>query len=352
MDEGCLAINKMGLTKGKFNIFWLRYLVQAIFVVITLVVGYNFHLFVKAIASGAVPADMIRPPSIEAWLPIGSLMSLTYFLKTGIANNIHPAGFVIFTLSVVTAIALKRGFCSWVCPIGTLQEFKHKFSKRITRRNLVPPALLDKALRSIKYILMFFFLYFIIAMSSENLRDFIYGEYNRIADVKMYLFFANISRLAFVIILVILHLSIVIKNFWCRYLCPYGALLCAVTFVSPMGIKRDDKKCIDCGKCDKWCPHQIIVSKTDHVDSEECTACYACIEACPVDDTLCYSTETGKMKTPVWVFAVIILIVFTLIPQIFNLAGYWQNEITNEEYVELYQKIPEIGHPGAQFVDE
>ena len=72
-----------------------------------------------------------RPPGIEAFLPISSLISLKYWLVTGILNPIHPSGLIIFLMALVTAVLLKRGFCSWVCPFGLLTEYLNRLHKLI-----------------------------------------------------------------------------------------------------------------------------------------------------------------------------------------------------------------------------
>ena len=62
----------------------------------------------------------------------------------------------------------------------------------------------------------------------------------------MYYFFARISGFALGVILVLAVLSTLVQNFWCRYLCPYGALLGLLSLASPLGVTRARDTCIDC----------------------------------------------------------------------------------------------------------
>jgi polyferredoxin len=62
-------------------------------------------------------------------------------------------------------------------------------------------------------------------MTDLAVKAFLDSPYNQVSDIKMYYFFANISQFSLIVISVLFLLSIVIRNFWCRYLCPYGALL-------------------------------------------------------------------------------------------------------------------------------
>ena len=69
---------------------------------------------------------------------------------------------------------------------------------------------------------------------------------NMVADIKMLHFFTHISTLALGVLIILLVLSILIRNFWCRYLCPYGALLAALSIFSVIKIRRNDDTCTQC----------------------------------------------------------------------------------------------------------
>jgi polyferredoxin len=174
-----------------------RLLVQAFFLFLVIWIGIQFHFFVKWLESGGLEHFTERPPGVEAFLPIGSLMSLLYFIKTGDFNMIHPAGFFIFIAILTISVVFGKSFCSWVCPIGMLSEyigeFGAKIEKKLFGREFKLPKLLDYPLRSLKYLIMLFFVYSVFAMSSDQLRDFLNSPYNILVDVKMYYFFADIS---------------------------------------------------------------------------------------------------------------------------------------------------------------
>ncbi len=163
---------------------FLRTSVQASFVLLCICIGIEFHLFVQW-GMLQEKAFVSRPPGVEGFLPISSLISLKYWLETGVVNYIHPAGLFIFVAILVLSIALKKAFCSWICPIGTLSESLWMLGDKLFGRNLQLTKWLDHPLRSLKYLLLLFFLYFILPMDVSLLKVFIESPYNRMADVKM-----------------------------------------------------------------------------------------------------------------------------------------------------------------------
>jgi len=317
---------------NSFNIQIYRKIVQYLFLAVTLLIGVQFSIFVSQLEKGILPT-MTRPPGIEAFLPISSLISFKYWLLTGIFNPIHPSGLIIFLVILSTAILLKRGFCSWVCPIGLLTEYLNRLHRFIFRKDIKIPRWLDYPLRSLKYLLLFFFLWaIIIQMNVRDLDYFIYSPYNMVADIKMLHFFTNISAFAFWVLVALLVLSILVRNFWCRYLCPYGALLGGLSFVSIFKIHRNENTCTQCHQCTRTCPVDIKVHKTTGVISDECHACLKCVAVCPEKDTLYISsgTRSGILKPLFYAAAIFLLFMGGSI--IGRLTGHWQTSISNNEY--------------------
>ncbi|GJQ21032.1 MAG: (Fe-S)-binding protein [Bacteroidia bacterium] len=319
---------------------FLRSTIQFTFILLCLWIGYEFHLFVKWGMSHGSEPFVTRPPGVEGFLPISALMSLSYWIQTGIVNNIHPASIFIFLAIVGVSILLKKAFCSWLCPIGTLSEALWLFGQRVFGKNVRVPRWLDYPLRSLKYLLLLYFVYSIVTMDVFSLRRFIYSPYNKVADIKMYLFFADISTFALWTILMLMFGSVIIKNFWCRYLCPYGALLGFLSFLSPFKITRNKSTCIDCELCTKACPSSINVHRAGRVWSDECMSCLQCVEACPVKNTLVMSASRRTARpVPSWVFGALVAGLFVGITGLAMLSGYWQNGITRQEYQRRFQEL-------------
>ncbi|MGB6031299.1 MAG: 4Fe-4S binding protein [Bacteroidota bacterium] len=318
---------------------FLRSTVQLAFAMLCLWIGIEFYLFMQWGVSGGAEPFFKRPPGAEGFLPISALMSLKYWIQTGVINEIHPSGLFILLAIVAGALLLKKSFCGWMCPVGTLSEGLWMLGKKIFRRNLNVPRWLDYPLRALKYFLLFYFVWAIWNMDVPSLKAFIYSPYNKMAGVKMFIFFAEISTFAISILVVLMLLSVVIKNFWCRYLCPYGALLGMLSWLSPVKITRNKATCIDCELCTKECPSSITVHKAGRVWSDECMSCLECVQVCPVKDTLQLRVSKESRAMPTWVFGSLVVGLFVAVTGLAVLTGHWQNGISREEYQRRFQQL-------------
>ncbi len=321
----------------------IRLYVQLFFLLITLYTGWQFIRFVHFLQNSG-PA-ITRPPGVEAFLPLSSLISLKYWILTGNFNLIHPAGMVLLLAFAAIGLLLKRSFCSWVCPIGFLSEYLWKGGQRLFGKNLKLPRWLDYPLRSLKYLILIFFAWGIfVNMDTKVLHDFIYGSYNRVADILMLFFFMHISTLTLSVVIGLLVFSVFIKNFWCRYLCPYGALMGFLGLFSPAKITRNPDTCTDCRACTEACPANIQVHTKTRIRSDECTACLTCTSVCPEPDTLSLKVYKQKKVISAKLLAGLIILIFLLFTGIARLTGYWKNDISTKQYKSDFQKIEQVHH--------
>lgn len=328
-----------------------RFLVQVLFTLLCIWIGVEFYLFARYLESGGTASYFTRPPGVDGFLPISSLMSFYYFISTGVIHSAHPAGMFIFLGIVLMSLVIGKSFCSWMCPVGFLSELVGDFGEKLFKRKIILLKYLDYPLRSLKYLLLGFFLYSIFyLMTTAAIKAFLDSPYNLVADVKMYYFFADISRFSLIVISVLFILSIVVRNFWCRYLCPYGALLGITSLLSPAKIKRNAASCIDCNLCAKVCPSNIKVDKVKTVLSDECTSCLNCIDACPVADTLeLKSFIPVKKRISKRTATIATVSIFMIVTGIGMLSGNWQNDLTKEEYLLHFNYMNSYGHPtGAE----
>lgn len=333
----------------KLNSKKIRWSIQLFFFFFVLFLGNKFYLFVEYCKSGGILPYVARPPGVEAFLPIGALIGLKYFLVSGKIDPIHPAGFIILSSVLVTAFLIGRGFCSWICPVGTFSEWLWMGGKRVMGKNYSLPKIADWILRSLKYLMLFFFLYQILIKMDGSFLERFYKEvpYIRVADIKMLEFFTNMNNATLIVLAVLVSLSFVTKNFWCRYLCPYGALLGLLHFNNPFGFRvtRNEEKCINCGACRRACPVLLPVDKVKVEISPECWHCYDCLNVCPVPGALEMKVGGAKGNIHYAIYATLLLGLFIGATTWARYNGHWYTSITTQEYI---ARVAELSHPKYQ----
>ena len=321
----------------------LRILVQAGFTIFCLYAGYRFYLFYLW-GTNQTTTYAARPPSVEAFLPISALVGLKRLALTGKYDMIHPAGLTIFLAALFIGLLLRKGFCGWICPVGFTSNLAEKAGKKL-KILWQPPLWLDLPLLSLKYILLFFFLYLIAwKMTLDQIESFHTSPYNLAVDAKMLLFFLDPSALAAGIMLFLVAVSFVIRNFWCRYLCPYGALLGLLALAGPFQVKRDRKTCIDCKKCEKTCPASIRLTTKNTIRTGECIGCTECISVCPVEDCLTLSLPFHR-KNSILILPAALLGIYFIFYGTALLTGHWYSEVPPEVMKKFYSIIADLPHP-------
>jgi polyferredoxin len=320
-----------------------RWIVQGLYLAFLVLVGVEFFRFhEQAVAPG--PVTTARPPAVEAFLPISALVGLKRFVLTGEWDPVHPAGLAILVAAVVGALAARKAFCGWICPVGTLSRGLEWLGGKALWRRRWPrvPRWLDLALTSVKYLLLAFFAWAILwQMPLAALDGFIRSPYNVAADAKMLLFFLDLSTTAVVVLAGLVVLSLVVKNAWCRWGCPYGALLGIASWASPLRIVRDVDACTDCGACTRACPVDIPVQIRPQVRSPECTGCLSCVAAGTVPS--CLGVSRAKRVSP-WVVPAVAVGLMLVAWGVAAATGHWRSEVPLEAFRRAYRMAPYLGH--------
>ncbi len=334
----------------------IRHIVQWLFVALNGWLGVQFYLWVRFYERGGTGFYVPRPPGVEGWLPIAGLMNSKYFILTGRVTSIHPAAMFLFMAFVLMSLLLKKAFCAWLCPVGTFSEILWMLGRKILGRNLRLPRWADIPMRGLKYLLLGFFVFIIGTMSAEALESFMGTPYGLVADVKMLNFFRDIGPTAVIVLTVLILGSMVVQNFWCRYLCPYGALMGLVSLLSPVKIRRDAEACIECGKCTRACPANLPVDRLAQVRSAECSACMACVAVCSAQDALQLALPPKRAAEPAqrWrrralgpllVIGILAYIFFAFILTA-KATSHWQTNLPRSVYMHLVPNTNELSHPG------
>jgi len=323
----------------------IRTVIQWSFMFWVIGIGIRFGMFINAVEKGSTSFPISRPPGVEGFLPIGALTSLKYWLVSGKIHPVHPAALVIFMAILLMSLLAKKSFCSWLCPVGTLSEGAYKLGQLLFGRNFKIWYCFDVLLRGVKYLLLLLFVKFILLdMSVDALSKFLDAPYWAVSDVKMLHFFTRMSATTIVVLATLTFLSFLYKNFWCRYLCPYGALLGLVSCISPFKIRRDSTGCTGCQRCSHACPSNLSVHSCNAVSSPECTGCLTCVEHCPEQNVLAMQPVFSKRPLPMWVYPSVVVLVFMGAVGAGILSGHWNSSLSNADYQRLIPIVAILSH--------
>ncbi len=316
--------------------------------IITVALGVQFSIYVVQLSGGGV-VTVERPPGVEGFLPIGALLGWRLFAATGTWDPIHPAAMVFFGFALLSSFLLRKSFCGWICPVGTISEWLRTIIGAKKRFSLKIPRWVDIPLRGVKYLLLGFFIYVIFTMPINAITGFIDSPYYKMSDVKMLQFFTQMSALTAVILTLLIVASIFSPLFWCRYFCPYGALLGLLAMVGPTRIVRNKTHCIQCGECRRGCPAQLPVDQKQRIRSPECWGCMQCVGVCPKEGALQMESVTPTRFVQWRRSRLGLVLVLALGVMIYGakISGHWQSRLPVEEARALMQEIdsPRMTHP-------
>ncbi len=232
-------------------------------------------------------------PSIHAICPYGGLESMLSLIAVGtFLKRIVIGTFVLFGTTMLLSVAMRRSFCGQICALGALQEFFGKIGQKLFKKRLTVPKKLDGILRYLKFLV----LGVTIAMAwiTGELWITPYDPFNALGHLADFNALTTSYLIGFIVLIVSLLGSVVYDRFFCKYLCPAGALYGAVGKVSPYAVRVDENTCIQCGKCNRACPMNVDVmnAKNGRVTSMECINCNECVAVCPVQGAI----HTGFSK--------------------------------------------------------
>ena len=273
--------------------------------------------------TGIIPSEEAVDP--EKYCPMGGLQALATYL----ANNSLPCSMsmvqIAMGLALIAAVVLfSKLFCAYICPVGTVQDLLLKARKamKIKGIKIMNGSALDKALRIVKYALVFWIFYMTVSASElfcKNLDPYYAIATGFKGEITLWMSIVSIS--------VIVLGSFLIDMFWCRYLCPLGAISNSLKFWVWIGVlfgayyvadvvgadipwavllgafcivgylleifhakpklqllhvTKDDSLCNNCGLCMKKCPYHIDIKSCHNgkVQSVDCNLCGECVAAC------------------------------------------------------------------------
>ena len=273
--------------------------------------------------TGLIPSEVAVDP--EAYCPMGGLQALATYL----ANNSLPCSMsslqVMMGIALVAAVVLfSKLFCAFICPLGTVQDLisKARNAMHIKSLKIRNGSVADKVLRIVKYALLFWIFYSTVEASElfcKNLDPYYAIATGFKGEITLWMSIVSIC--------VVVLGSFLIDMFWCRYLCPLGAIsntlkfwlwigvlfgvyyladvlgadipwavllgaFCLVGYLleifhakpklQVLKVQKNMAVCNNCGLCMKKCPYHIDIKacRNGVVDSVDCTLCGECVASC------------------------------------------------------------------------
>lgn len=212
----------------------------------------------------------------EAWCPFGGIEALyTYISEGNLTCSLAVSNFYILGAVLLMTLLLRRAFCGYMCPIGTLSEWLQAGAARLGIRAVNVPPRWDRVLSLLKYVVLAVILYFTYRTSELVFRGYdpCYALLSRHGE--------DITVWAYVIAGGLIVASMVLLLPFCRWLCPLAAVLNPFSRFGLTRIRRNVDTCVDCGECTIACPMAIPVDRLTEVKAAHCISCMSCIEECP-----------------------------------------------------------------------
>ena len=264
--------NKPGLS--------IRLVIQLLFLIVTILIGLRHIL----------PGESSKGGAFDVFCPLGAIETLWSYVTKGLTlKTTSPLNFSILIGVIGLSILAGRAFCGWMCPVGTLQDFLADIPSRIysqkkrNRKLWVSklPVRISKGndgwLRGMKYLILVVVLIASIGASFPPLQP--------LCPARAFFSFQPPSPLIWSVLITFLITSILNRRFWCKYLCPLGAVLAPFNKINPLRLVLKDSGCTSCRRCEAVCPMEIE-DLTQNLRSPECIQCLDCQEACPEENML------------------------------------------------------------------
>jgi len=287
-------------------VIWLRRIVQILFLVLFL------HLFLGTMLHGEGEP---RGP-VAFFFNIDPLILVSAFLASGTILT----GSLLALVTVAVTLLLGRFFCGWVCPLGTLHDavsvFRRKLPAGMWHRAVWSPrqrgkyyiliGVLTAALMGVQLAGILDPISFLVRSTTtvvfpalvvvcDTTFDFLYNQdpagISAVSE-PVYSFLRDhvlpYERPAYAgaVLLGLLFLAALAINlwrprFWCRYLCPLGAMLGLCSRTTAFKLKNDPSLCTGCNLC----AYNCRIAADPHIPggwhNDECVFCWKCKEVCP-----------------------------------------------------------------------
>ena len=338
--------------------------------------------------TGLIPSE--NPADPEAYCPMGGLQALaTYLVNSSLPCSMSMLQIMMGVALAAAVVLFSKLFCAFICPLGTVQDLLQKARKALRIKGITVRngSVADKILRIVKYALLFWIFYSTVSASElfcKNLDPYYAIATGFKGEITLWMSIVTICLMVFG--------SFFINMFWCRYLCPLGAISNSLKFWLWIGVVaglyyladvigadipwavllgafcivgylleifnskpklqllhvvKDASVCNGCGLCEKKCPYNVdIKSCESKVCSVDCTLCGECVAACStgaLNIGVCKPT-----KSKVWTYVPAVLTVVLVV------LGMWAGGKVELPTIDMTWGIEKVAEDGTvtKLVDE
>ena len=272
----------------KIKTKWVRYVMQIFFFVLIGMFAINHVIGEEGIA----PFTFLPNVSLHAICPFGGIESVLSLLSAGtLVRQLQLSTLVMTGIIIILTLIFGAVFCSFICPLGSIQEWIGKIGKKIFKKryNTFIPQKVHNVLKYFRYVSLI-----AVVVLTYNAASLIFLEVD--PYYAMYHFFTDEVTIGSLVVLgATLIGSLFVERPWCKYACPYGAFLGLVSKISIFKIKRNTDTCTSCSLCNINCPMNIDIQNKKVVYDGLCNKCLKC-----TDDGICkpnsLSFQFGKVK--------------------------------------------------------
>ncbi|MEN6635530.1 MAG: FMN-binding protein, partial [Clostridiaceae bacterium] len=197
------------------------------------------------------------------------------------------AGQIVLAVSMLLITAIMgRFFCGFLCAFGTMGDFFWYLGSKLKIQRPKIGTKFDRVLKKVKYVLLVLIvvLMWTLGVSILNGTGNPWTVFGMLTKLSGWTDMTVLVSIGMLLLLLIVVGSLYIERFFCRYLCPLGAVFAIVSRFRLFKIRKPREKCGPCRACTKRCSMGISLYRTNVVTSAECIDCMNCVEICPRDN--------------------------------------------------------------------